>query len=1000
MTAVSIPTSLIYRLEGLGPHFCKVYSEQQKHPDPKQDWKKRPIGNDWQKHLMDSDDPKLQEWLAKGGNYGVCGGYGLVVADADIPEIKQILEQKLPETFTVESPGSHGWHAYFLCGLEKPIRLRDKNGENVGDIQGPNKMVLGPGSIHPNGGVYRIVKDLPLAQVTVRELIEALKDWILPEKEIQKVEFAASQEKRNNVDLDILQVVPLSGLHKRGTEYFCPHPIHGSKTKQNFWVNPSKNCWHCFRHGSGGGPLLWLAVEEGVIDCSEAGSGTLRGETFKRTLEKAQERGLIQERQVKEKKPIVLEHINKIEDPNVAGKPVTVEAVVSSTSIAYLIPKHVEVDYEDKDGNMQHLEREFDAKDPMNVKLVGVNEGTKQRRLNSRLRTQKEYVNDLAHRSVYRIRVRPPVFTLEKRGEKIVDEKGFEYKAHDLYITSDTSVSFQPSSMIRIEGLTLPNPRTQKTTLLAYKTEFPEEIRAYDIEKLQLLKIKFADWTVKQRVNWILDNFEIYSQIVDRRNLAQAGFMIYFTPTWVKFNGDLQRGWGNGISLGDTTVGKSENQRKTISLLNAGMLITAETASTVGLTGTATQVEREGWFVDWGFLVLLDRKLLAIDGAHKLSSSNWACLAEAERSGVVNIAKAAKNSAYARTRQIKIANAVDIESNKYSTKSLANFLYPCQALTSILDKTSIARLDLAVFADQRDVSADRINKKHDGKYDKDLHLLSEALRWCWSGTAKIEFTETAVNVLLKKATELYDTFFCEMIPLVSIDMKWKLARLSVALAYLTLSTNNFETVKVTEDHVNAVVEFLKNEYSKAGLNTLAQEQRFEVLTREDVQRIINDVVEKTEGRVLEDRVKAVIKFIVLQGRVTREQLKTKFGLTESNELRPLLAVFSNEKLLRSGRGLYNTPKLVEAYKLLDFNKVNKINNPKKDPPKKFQDSHSQKKSEGSYSDLVKHDNLDKNTQCKHLTTKEDRAFCTWLQSFLADPKQCSSDCDGYTEVLS
>jgi len=952
-------------------------------------------GKGWQKqeNLMVVGDPRLQAHLKRGGNYGVVGGFGLVIADADTPELRRLFEEKLPETFTIESPGSHGLHAYFLCGLEKPIRLRDKDGENVGDIQGPGKMVVGPESIHPNGGVYKIVKDLPLAQVTAQQLREALKEWIVPEKEIQKAEFAASQERRNNVDLDILQVVPLSGLHKRGSEYFGPHPIHGSKTKQNFWVNPSKNCWHCFRHESGGGPLLWLAVEEGIIDCSEAGPGALRGETFKQTLEKAQERGYIQDRQSKEKKPLVLDHINKIEDPNLAGIPVTVEAVVSSTSIAYLIPKHVEVDFKDKDGNMQHLEREFDARDPMNVKLVGVNEGTKQRRLNSRLRTGKEYVKDLAHRSVYRIRVRPPVFTLEKRGEKIVDEKGFEYKAHDLYITSDRNVSFQPSSLIQIEGLTLPNPRTQKTTLLAYKTEFPEEIRAYDIEKLQRLKTKFADWTVKQRLDWILDNFEIYSQIVSRRNLAQASFSVYFTPTWVRFNGDLQRGWGNGLILGDTTVGKSENQRKMISLLKAGMLITAETASTVGLTGTATQIEREGWFVDWGFLVLLDRKLLAIDGAHKLSSSNWACLAEAERSGVVNIAKAAKNSAYARTRQIKIANPVDIESNKYSTKSLANFLYPCQALPTILDKTSIARLDLAVFADQRDVDVKKINRKFTGEYDKSLNLLSEVLRWCWSGTAKIEFTETAVSVLLKKATELYNAFFCEMVPLVSIDMKWKLARLSVALAYLTVSTNNFETVKVTEEHVNAVVEFLKSEYSKIGLNTLAQEQRFEVLTREDVQRIINDVVEKTEGRVQEDRVKAVIKFIVLQGRVTREQLKTKFGLTESNELRPLLAVFSNEKLIRSGRGLYNTPKLVEAYKLLDFNKINKLNKPKKDPPKKISDS--QKKIGGSSPDLVKHDNLDKNTQCKNLTTLEGDPYCKFLESLLADSKQCSPDCAGW-----
>ena len=284
---VKIPKALIERLKGLGPHFCLVKARDK---DPSIG------GKGWQKaeNLMFADDPRLQAHLKRGGNYGVVGGFGLVTADADTPELRRIFEEKLPETFTVESPGSHGWHAYFLCGLEKPIRLRDKDGENVGDIQGPGKMVVGPGSIHPNGGIYKVVKDVPLAQVTAQELREALKDWVVPEKEIAQIEATARREKRETrIDLDILQVVPLAGLQKRGSEYFGPHPVHGSSTKQNFWVNPSKKCWHCFRHGSGGGPLLWIAVEEGIIDCSEAGPGILRGEIFKRTLEKAQERGFI-----------------------------------------------------------------------------------------------------------------------------------------------------------------------------------------------------------------------------------------------------------------------------------------------------------------------------------------------------------------------------------------------------------------------------------------------------------------------------------------------------------------------------------------------------------------------------------------------------------------------------------------------------------------------------------------------------------------------------------
>ena len=659
------------------------------------------------------------------------------------------------------------------------------------------------------------------------------------------------------------------------------------------------------------------------------------------------------ERLEEELKPAVLSHLNMIEDPSLAGRRVIAEGVVSSTSIPYLAPKVVEATYEEK-GEVHYVTRPIFDDDPVNLKLVAVNEDVKHKRIRRFLGlTRVTAINELEWRTVYMVRVRPPVFTLEKRGEKIVDERGFEYKAYDIYVVSEKPIVFQPSSLIRVEGLTLPNPRTQKTTLLAYRIEFPEETSLYDEEKIQILKKKLEGENVKGRVDWILNNFERFSQIVGRRNLAFAGFLCFFTPTWVKFNGEVQRGWGNIMFIGDTTTAKSETIRKLIMLLKAGMLITAETASTVGLTGTATQVEKEGWFVDWGFLVLCDRKLLAVDGAHKLTLANWAALAESERSGVVTIAKAAKNSAYARTRQIKIANPIDREAGKYLTKTLASFLYPCQSLTTVLDKTSIARLDLAVFSDHRDVKPEEINQENSGEYDRDLELLSEALRWCWSGKAKIIFEKEAVKLLLEEATELYNAFFCDEIPLCSIDMKWKLARLSAALAFLTLSTEDFESVIVTKDHVEKIVEFIRNEYSKAGLNILSQYQLYEKLSEEDAENLIYKI--STEAKIENEEVRKIIEFIVLQGRVTRDEIRTKFGLSENKQLRPLLAVLSSENLIRSGRGLYAEPKLIQLYKII---KVIKVNKGKTIPPNKNGKQKEIEKVKGVQSDLDKLDNLD------------------------------------------
>ena len=83
--------------------------------------------------------------------------------------------------------------------------------------------------------------------------------------------------------------------------------------------------------------------------------------------------------------------------------------------------------------------------------------------------------------------------------------------------------------------------------------------------------------------------------------------------------------------IGDSTTGKSETVRKTIKLLQSGLYISAETASIVGLTGATIRGERQGWYVDWGFLPLADSKLLSIDGAQNLSKLQWASVGEAER---------------------------------------------------------------------------------------------------------------------------------------------------------------------------------------------------------------------------------------------------------------------------------------------------------------------------------------------------------------------------------
>lgn len=133
--------------------------------------------------------------------------------------------------------------------------------------------MIAPNSIHEDGTIYKIVKHLPIAEVSIEQLKFVYKDYI---KEHQDVE----QNKGGINVIPIETVVSLSGLSKRGDEYQGEHPVHGSTGGVNFCVNPGKNIWHCFRHDTGGDAYYFQAVKLGLIDCSEARAGGLRGDNF------------------------------------------------------------------------------------------------------------------------------------------------------------------------------------------------------------------------------------------------------------------------------------------------------------------------------------------------------------------------------------------------------------------------------------------------------------------------------------------------------------------------------------------------------------------------------------------------------------------------------------------------------------------------------------------------------------------------------------------------
>ena len=249
------------------------------------------------------NDPKLLRHIQGGGNYGVLpASGGMCILDADeFNTLHEIGALSLFEnTFTVRTGSEQErYHFYIKCdGLEsgKKIPFYDllHPKQHLGEIYcaGCSAYVVGPGCTHPSGNSYAILNDIPIKSVNESEISEEFFSRVksrLTLKDDTNQQLASKMPGSFKPHMDLLTdqlglrienfATPVNAI-RHGDEMQGAHPVHGSEHGKNFSINTSKNCWYCYRCGGGGDPISWIAVAEGLIDCSEVDTTPIEGDLF------------------------------------------------------------------------------------------------------------------------------------------------------------------------------------------------------------------------------------------------------------------------------------------------------------------------------------------------------------------------------------------------------------------------------------------------------------------------------------------------------------------------------------------------------------------------------------------------------------------------------------------------------------------------------------------------------------------------------------------------
>ncbi len=244
------------KLRKKGTRFLKVRPKQ-----------KIPSEISWQKNNnYEHDDSRLLNHLKNDGNYGVLGGKNnLIILDFDDAQTQEAAISLLPHTFSVKT-GSGLLYLYFHTNdTTSHTIINHKTKKTLVDIQGTGKQVIGPGSTHPNGKKYEIIKDEEIAVINInliKQIFFKICDFNnLPNKWRFEVEDTNNNTGGYTGDIvnqikgkiDCKNLLSNKG-YKVSQSMKCP--LHNDKTA-SAGVFDNGKAFNCFS-GCGGGDVIWL----------------------------------------------------------------------------------------------------------------------------------------------------------------------------------------------------------------------------------------------------------------------------------------------------------------------------------------------------------------------------------------------------------------------------------------------------------------------------------------------------------------------------------------------------------------------------------------------------------------------------------------------------------------------------------------------------------------------------------------------------------------------
>ncbi len=368
----------------------------------------------------------------------------------------------------------------------------------------------------------------------------------------------------------------------------------------------------------------------------------------------------------------------------------------------------------------------------------------------------------------------------------------------------------------RLTGKTVSHPKTQKgVAIVSHSEQVADALKDFRLKSPEdMLRFRPEEWSI-EGIDALLDPFykemsHNATMIYERPTLHQLVDLTYHSVLTIPVGNNTQRGWVETLACGDSSQGKSLTSIRMADFYQLGEKVDCKNASVAGLVGGLEQVNGK-WFVQWGVLPRHDRRLVILEELKGLKTEVFAKLTEVRSSGRAEIPKIIRRIAPARCRLV-------VNSNPRKHGLISDYSYGVYALMELIGSPEdLRRFDACMIISKADVTSVGVNEM---RPHLDPTFSAEQCRrlilWCWTRPVdKVIFTPEANERIVKASNDLCDTFVDDMPLLERAGTKYKLMRLSAALAGRTFSScDEHEKLIIHKAHVDWIERFLRKEYTR------------------------------------------------------------------------------------------------------------------------------------------------------------------------------------------